>query len=263
MHKLSRKDDLRGKGTPVRLRTFGKSERDEQPLHRMRGEEFVGMAQILDDKNNLLLDEEGLQRFDAELSGLLRQLLSSSSHVACSATVEKLLDSMQGKLIEPVKEDGWGDKRGWREEWPRFRRIRKEWSSAGGPLNERPMRRALEAALNEMTRFVVDATTDHFQRKYRSQLVEAIKDYLSLRGLSLPEPSAGPPKKRRGRPPMQDAENDKRLFDLWKSGKYKTFEQMALALRMDQDVLEQAIERERKRRQRKTKSKPCRTKSSP
>jgi hypothetical protein len=139
------------------------------------------MSQFLDVNFNVLLDDEGHKRFDAEVVGLLRYSHSTTGNVACSTAAEKLLDSMVGKLIEAPEQGENGKKWGWKERWPHGYTVRRGWCyiSGGG---EHQMRRALHMALIELARLVVDGTTPHLQKKYRGQVDEALADYLSLRG---------------------------------------------------------------------------------
>jgi hypothetical protein len=53
--------------------------------------------------------------------------------------------------------------------------------------------------------------------------------------------------RKRGRPVDTDPKADKRIFDAWSSGSYKTYEELASVLRMNKSAVESAIDRHRKR----------------
>jgi hypothetical protein len=55
-------------------------------------------------------------------------------------------------------------------------------------------------------------------------------------------------RKSRGRPADTDSQLDKRIFDAWKSRQYKTYEELAATFAMNKREVNQAVDRERKRR---------------
>jgi len=65
---------------------------------------------------------------------------------------------------------------------------------------------------------------------------------------SPPTNAAGPRRQKRGRPADTDQKQDRRIVDAWKSGEYKSYEDLARALGLARRDVELACERERKRR---------------
>jgi hypothetical protein len=53
--------------------------------------------------------------------------------------------------------------------------------------------------------------------------------------------------RKRGRPADTDQKGDKRVYDAWKSGRYKDYSELARELKMSKPDVERAIDRHRKR----------------
>src|SRR5262249_19168847 len=60
----------------------------------------------------------------------------------------------------------------------------------------------------------------------------------------------GPKKRRRGRPRDTNEKADKRIYEAWKSGRHKTYADLALALGLTPKAVDNAIDRHRKRLER-------------
>ena len=57
----------------------------------------------------------------------------------------------------------------------------------------------------------------------------------------LPDPAAK--RKRRGRPPDTDADEDQRIYDAWKTGRYRTYEELAREFGVKKLEVRRAIDR--------------------
>lgn len=131
----------------------------------------------------LKLDDAAHGELDAKLWALLERLVASPP-VAFSALkdeVDRLLDGLEGALLQP----------GWKSAWLWNKTIRSGWflnrPKAPGPISEEVLE-SLYSACSELVRFSLDATSPHRQQSYPHRLQDALSDYLSLRGHGLPMP---------------------------------------------------------------------------